>query len=526
MTETKQQNTERLLAQRLLKQEELRTYYWTKIDHFVEMRMGWRASVVRHLFHILPRQSVLEIGAGNGVFSKALGKATRHECPITLAVFNNANAEQLKKELDPAHFEVIYLKEFPGPLAGRSFDVAVANHMLEDESRNLFLYNTKSLLKPDGGLILFEPNPWNPYFQLRRIIRAVFPFLPQRGDNPASLNRIYFLTTLSEIGYVKINAMPYDFLFPPIPKFMLWPLRNLSLILENCPYIRNMAGSLMVFARNSGLGQEREQAIDLCDHPMFFGKVSFVIPCHNEEMNVTPLVENIYKYFEKYLHEILIVDDNSRDATAAVAEELHKPYPAVRVIKRSMPNGVGRALRDGLSAASGDFVLIMDSDFQHILPEMRDLFDGISQGADIAIGSRFSRESVLVNYAFSKIVANRAFHILANMLFRKRFRDISNNLKLMRASVAKKMVIEANDFAANVETGLKPLLLGYKCALVPISWVNRSVDMGLSTFKLMKTGPNYWRILFKIFLRQVFRRSCQLETDPLKKSSGSHHLYS
>lgn len=50
----------------------------------------------------------------------------------------------------------------------------------------------------------------------------------------------------------------------------------------------------------------------------------------------------------------------------------------------------------------------MDCDFQHLLPEMRDLFDTAVQGYDVVIGSRFSRLSVLLNYPFKKIVANRA----------------------------------------------------------------------------------------------------------------------
>ena len=75
----------------------------------------------------------------------------------------------------------------------------------------------------------------------------------------------------------------------------------------------------------------------------------------------------------------------------------------------------------------------------------------------MAIGSRFSRESVLLNYAFTKILANRGFHVLANLLLGKHFRDATNNLKLMRKEVLKNLVLEANDFAANAETGLQPI---------------------------------------------------------------------
>ena len=54
----------------------------------------------------------------------------------------------------------------------------------------------------------------------------------------------------------------------------------------------------------------------------------------------------------------------------------------------------------------------MDCDFQHLLPEFRDLLDATAEGYDVVIGSRFSRHSVLLNYPFMKIFANRAFHAI------------------------------------------------------------------------------------------------------------------
>jgi hypothetical protein len=146
---------------------------------------------------------------------------------------------------------------------------------------------------------------------------------------------------------------------------------------------------------------------------------------------------------------------------------------------------------------------MLDCDFQHILPEITDLFDAIVDGADVAIGSRFSRNSVLLNYAFTKILANRGFHILANFLFKENFRDISNNLKLMKREVAKRLKIESNGFSANAETGLLPILQGYNVKEVPISWINRSVNMGFSSFVLIKNGPNYFFVLCKLFFLKL-----------------------
>jgi hypothetical protein len=88
--------------------------------------------------------------------------------------------------------------------------------------------------------------------------------------------------------------------------------------------------------------------------------------------------------------------------------------------------------------------------------------------------------------------------VLVNLFFRIRVRDLSNNLKLFRAEILKNLVIEQPHFAANAETGLKPLLAGYQIEEVPISWINRSIDMGASTFSVAKVAPAYFRALMSI----------------------------
>jgi glycosyltransferase involved in cell wall biosynthesis len=162
---------------------------------------------------------------------------------------------------------------------------------------------------------------------------------------------------------------------------------------------------------------------------------------------------------------------------------------------------VGRAIADGYRVATGRYVLSMDCDFQHLLPEIRDLFDAASDGYDVVVGSRFSRHSVLLNYPFQKVIANRGFHTIAQLVLRHRFRDLTNNLKLMRREVVERLILEEPGFAVNAETGLQPLVMGYRVAEVPISWINRAPDMGASSFRLMRVGGGYWRVLRRLWRR-------------------------
>ena len=232
--------------------------------------------------------------------------------------------------------------------------------------------------------------------------------------------------------------------------------------------------------------------------------MSVVIPCYNEEMNIGPLINRLRDHFGAYLHEIIPVDDNSRDGTRALLKKMAAEDPLIRPVYRTPPNGVGRALADGYRAATGKWVLSMDCDFQHLLPEIRDLFDAAAHGYDLVVGSRFSRHSVLLNYPVQKIVANRTFHLLAQLLLLRRFRDLTNNLKLIRREALEQLKLVQPGFAVNAETGLQPLLMGYSIKEVPISWINRTPDMGASSFRLLRVGGGYWQVLWNLWRKAAF----------------------
>ena len=93
------------------------------------------------------------------------------------------------------------------------------------------------------------------------------------------------------------------------------------------------------------------------------------------------------------------------------------------------------------------------------------------------------------------------------MVLVSRFCDLTANLKLMRREVVEKLQLMEPSFAVNSETGLQPLLMGYNIQEVPISWINRTPDMGTSSFRLVCVGGGYWRVLYRLWLKCVFRVS-------------------
>ena len=481
--------------------ERVSDWYWTRKDSLIGMRVWWRATTARHILHLLPGETILELGCGSGTLTRALEGVSRKECPITAATFDPGNdLSELPDALQST--EGVRLSGFPGELAGRQFDYVIASNVLDHACAAPLLTEVQKLLKPGGRLLFFESNPWNPILQMRGRLAPILPFL-RRGDERKLYNRVQLYELLSELGFVSIATTCYDFLYPPVPSWSLPVMRTTSLVMENAPLVKQLAGTILVHAQKPPRGLPRP-SVRMTEHAVLHGSISVVVPCYNEEMNLGPLVEGLLKHYDEYIHEIILVNDNSKDRSRQIMRELAGHEPRVRPLFREPPNGVGRAISEGMKAATGRYVLSMDCDFMHILPELRDMFDEAAAGADVVLGSRFSRSSVLINYPLQKILCNRSFHFLLSLVFRRKLRDVTNNLKLMRREVVDSLDLESAWFAANAETGLKPILMGYDVRPVAISWINRTPEMGSSSFSLLKNGLGYARILASLAWRSRF----------------------
>jgi hypothetical protein len=485
----------------LARRESYAAEYRSRHDPIAAERLVWQAQIFRHLVHLLPGETIMEVGSGDGSFTRALISMTRGRNPL-LAVTATGQARSIQGA------EIVAIDSLPGPVADRRFQHVVAQNVLDRETVSYLLEHVFELLKDGGRAIFIESNPWNPLSALRRTARRWLG----RTDVEPLLSRTQLYELLSEIGFVRIFARFTDFVYRPLAPTarMAWLMRNTSVLLENTPGIQSLAGRIVLHAQKPPRTGIRSP-VSLCEHDCLRRAVSFVIPCHNEEMNLQPLIDGLRTHYGDYVCEIVLVNDNSSDNTASIINRLAAEDPRIVPVHRLPPNGVGRALRDGYAATSGRWVMSMDCDFQHLLPEIESMFDAAAEGAEVVLGSRFSRHSVLINYPFGKIVANRSFHVVANLAIRfGHKRDVTNNLRLMHGELARRLVITEPWFAANAEIGLQLALSRGRVREVPISWINRTFDMGSSSFQVLKSGTGYARVLWRFaratrFGRRPFR---------------------
>jgi dolichol-phosphate mannosyltransferase len=149
-------------------------------------------------------------------------------------------------------------------------------------------------------------------------------------------------------------------------------------------------------------------------------RLSVVIPTRNEAGNVAVLQERLAEALAGIDHEIIIVDDSNDDVSRPALAAAAAADPTWRVIERSKreQTGLGSAVVEGLRAARGDAVCVMDGDLQHPPELIPRLLEQVEQGADMAVASRYMPGGSRAGLGgFGRVVVSRAATMLARVLF-------------------------------------------------------------------------------------------------------------
>src|SRR5690606_2471343 len=164
-------------------------------------------------------------------------------------------------------------------------------------------------------------------------------------------------------------------------------------------------------------------------------KLSVVIPAYNEETSLPPTVRALYTTLAQYgiPHEILITNDNSKDNTLKVLEELAKEVPTLVYYTNKGPNGFGYAVRYGLERFSGDCVAVFMADHSDDTEELVKFYNKMKEGNyDCVFGSRWGKGGKVVDYPLVKKVINRLDNFIVKVVMRINYKDTTNAFKLYK----------------------------------------------------------------------------------------------
>ena len=175
--------------------------------------------------------------------------------------------------------------------------------------------------------------------------------------------------------------------------------------------------------------------------------VSAVMPAFNEEQNLPQSVARLAAALTRRARsfEIIVVDDGSRDGTAAVLEGLKARYPMLRVVRHPTNRGYGAALRSGFDSARLAWVFMMDADNQFDPDEIGLLLDRAGD-ADIVAGYRQNRRDPL-----PRRLNAWAFFTLVRLLFGYLARDVNCAFKLFRRDLLARMALHSDGALINTE---------------------------------------------------------------------------
>lgn len=233
-------------------------------------------------------------------------------------------------------------------------------------------------------------------------------------------------------------------------------------------------------------------------------KLSVIIPAHNEEQCIEKTVRDLDTTLKGELieHEILIVNDNSSDATETLLRLLEEDIPSLNYVNNPSPNGFGAAVRKGLENFTGEAVALYMADGSD-RPEDLVRFFRVMQETDVecVFGSRFMRGGKTIGYPALKLILNRLANTFIQILFGLHYNDTTNAFKLYRREVIEGLEpFLSQHFNMTVELPLKAIVRGYSYAIVPNHWINRKT--GISKLKIQEMGSRYLFIVLYCFIER------------------------
>lgn len=209
----------------------------------------------------------------------------------------------------------------------------------------------------------------------------------------------------------------------------------------------------------------------LVDKPL----LSIVIPAYNEEVRIVPAIGVIASYVSDlgFPWELIIADDGSKDNTIRVVEELG--FANLRVLRAPKNEGKGGAVRRGMLAARGRYILFADADNSTPIEEINKLLEKVSQaGYDMAIGSRAVFGAVEANKSLLRQWMSDGLRWLVRVVFHIGVRDTQCGFKIFTYATAQRLyrAQTITGFSFDLEILYLANKLRLKIAEVPVAWVD------------------------------------------------------
>lgn len=234
-----------------------------------------------------------------------------------------------------------------------------------------------------------------------------------------------------------------------------------------------------------------------------------IIPTYNEKENIAKMIETVFA-IEEHRFDLLVIDDNSPDGTAAIVEGLIPDSDGrLHIIRRAGKLGLGTAYIAGFKwaiAQGYDYIIEMDADFSHPPRKLIELQAACAGGdADVAVGSRYKTGVNVVNWPMGRVLMSYYASAYVRMVLGMKVRDTTAGFVCYRREVLEAIDLDGVEFkgyAFQIEMKFTAYRMGFRITEVPIVFVNRV--LGTSKMSSGIFGEALFGVI-KLRLEAMFR---------------------
>ena len=235
--------------------------------------------------------------------------------------------------------------------------------------------------------------------------------------------------------------------------------------------------------------------------------LSIIIPAYNEADRLSDSLDQIDNFVQQqsYAVEVVVVDNNSSDATGDVAQTAAARRPYIRLLHEPV-QGKGAAVKRGMLAASGEYLFICDADLSMPIGEVTKFLPPALNGHDVAIASRELPGAQRIGEPYYRHLMGRVFNTIVRLLAIPEVQDTQCGFKVFQREVAHEIfpMQTINGWAFDVEVLFIARQRGYKLVEVPITWYYRANsrisplrDAINMVLEVLRVRINGWRGIYR-----------------------------
>jgi dolichol-phosphate mannosyltransferase len=233
-------------------------------------------------------------------------------------------------------------------------------------------------------------------------------------------------------------------------------------------------------------------------------KILIIIPTYNELENLPRLLPTVLSKDDGI--DVLFVDDNSPDGTAAFVESQMNNNTRIHLIKRPSKQGLGTAYIAGFKyALQKNFQIIfeMDADFSHDPNEIPKFLDEI-KNSDVVLGSRYINGVNVINWPMRRLLLSWFANIYTRVITGMPLHDATGGFKCFRREVLEAIDLDrvtSNGYAFQIEMTFKAWKKGFKVKEIPIIFVDRVKGKSKMSKKIVREAVT---MVWKLRIKSIF----------------------